>query len=246
MNPNDNSAHIYDLAFRSLKPDRITEDEIMLITTRLDKGAKVLDIGGGTGRHAKLLLHLGYKVTIIDSSKEMLKSFKEKLNEEELKNVEIINEDFYKANIQKHTYDMTILFWNSFNEIALNHKKALKLLKRSFRAMKEDGVVLINIDDSTKVDPAKFDFSTAYLKDGLEYKVHWETFEYSKKSNTSVSKETITIENKKGEKVEELTSFIKQKYWSFHEIKNICNELNLKIQNLKLKSSGELYLLISK
>lgn len=240
-NPNDNTAEIYDIVYNALKPQALTEEEITLITSRLDKGARILDVGGGTGRHAIILKELGYNIDVVDSSPGMLRNLKSKAEAKGL-DIRIMIDDILNVKLKQYEYDMVILFWNSFNEIALNHKRATKLLEVLHRSLKESGSILVNIDDSTKIDPSKFNFNTARILDGKEYKVHWETVEFHKKSNTSVSKEQIIVFDKDGKALSQTDSFIKQRYWSLAEIRSICSGLGLSVSKVPFKNSSELYL----
>lgn len=245
MNPNDNSAEIYDIVYNALKPQSLTEEEITLITSRIDKGSRILDVGGGTGRHAIILKELGYNIEVVDSSPGMLRNLKNKAEAKGL-DIKLIYDDILNVKLKINEYDMVIMFWNSFNEIALNHKRAIKLLSILKKSLKDSGSILINIDDSSKIDPSKFNFNTARLLDGREYRVHWETVEFHKKSNTSVSREQIVVFNNQGEALSKTDSFIKQRYWSLQEIRSICKSLGLEVSKIPFKNSTELYLEITK
>lgn len=241
INPNNNSAEVYDIIYDSLKPINITEAEISIITSKLEPGSKILDIGGGTGRHAIILAELGYDVTVIDSSSEMLKNLQKKADKKGLK-IKVINQDIFEIKLEKNEFDMGVLFWNSFNEIALNKKHALKLLNLLKNTLKKNGSIILNIDDSKKIDPSSFNFSAYKILKNKEYKVNWKTVEYHKSSNTSISKEEITITDKLNNTSQTLESFIKQRYWSLEEVRELCNKLDLRVKKLNFKQSGELYL----
>ena len=236
-NPNDITAEIYDIVSAPLKGSAVTDAEISMINFMAEPGAKVLDIGGGTGRHALPLAQQGYKVTVIDLSEKMLDSLKSKIKNEE---IEVIFGDVLAYDF-KEKYDLVIMMWNSFNEIALTESDALVLLKRAKEVLNPKGKILINIDDSEKVDPGHFDFETSFMQNGLTYNLHWTTENYIPTTNTSTSKEHIEIFE--GDKrVGELDTFITQRYWSLEQIKELAIEAGLTIEKKKIPESEELYL----
>lgn len=71
----DQSARVYDLLYG----DKDTEGEVRWLSHRLfahgiASDAKVLELGAGTGRHARGLADLGFSVTAVDPSDQMLES----------------------------------------------------------------------------------------------------------------------------------------------------------------------------
>lgn len=70
----NNSASIYDLLYE----EKDTSGEVRWISSeleavRLKNGAKILEIGSGTGRHARAFADLGFSVTAVEPSEPMLK-----------------------------------------------------------------------------------------------------------------------------------------------------------------------------
>lgn len=69
----EESAAVYDLIYAD--KDSRSEVEWLIATLRrggLEQGSKILEIGVGTGRHARHLADLGFSVTGVDLSGEML------------------------------------------------------------------------------------------------------------------------------------------------------------------------------
>lgn len=240
MNPNNITSKYYNLVSSPLKGTDVTDEEIGLINRLVPNGSNILDVGAGTGRHSLILSKLGFNVTAIDSSRSMLSELKIK---DDKKLINVINKNIYKFNTTDK-FDLITLFWNSFNEIALTKNNALLLLKNLKRFLKPNGQVLINIDDSSSIDPAAFNFETIKFDGELKYKMKWTTSKYFAKTNTSVSREEVEIY--KGDKlIDSRVTFIKQRYWSFSEIELLCQICNLKVENYSIKTSNELYLVLT-
>ncbi len=240
MNPNNITSKYYNLVSSPLKGIDVTDEEIGLINRLVPNGSNILDVGAGTGRHSLILSKLGFNVTAIDSSRPMLNELKIR---DDKKLINVINKNIYKFNTTDK-FDLITLFWNSFNEIALTKNNALLLLKNLKRLLKPNGQILINIDDSSSIDPAAFNFETIKFDGELKYKMKWTTSKYFAKTNTSVSREEVEIY--KGDKLlDSRVTFIKQRYWSFSEIELLCQICNLKVENYSLKTSNELYLVLT-
>lgn len=239
-NPNNSTSIYYNIVSEILRPQELTDKEISLITRLLPKGSTILDIGAGTGRHSIQLAQNGYIVTALDSSEEMLRVLKE--NSRGLK-IKTVHKDVLQFNtIQK--FDLVSLFWNSFNEIVLTKKDAIKILKKFKEMLNENGKILINIDDSNVVSPQDFDFKNETWQSNLLYKYSWKTQKYNKKTNTSTSLESIKV-YKDDKLIDTKEATIKQRYWSLEEIKRIATDLGFSIENQNINISTELYLLLS-
>lgn len=240
MNPNNITSQYYDLVSSPLKSPEVTDEEISLINNLTQPGSNILDVGAGTGRHAIILAKQGFNIVAIDSSTEMLKILK---NNDTSNSIEVVDKSIYRYTPRKK-FDLIVLFWNSFNEIALSKKSAIELLLKLRECLNITGKILINIDDSSKVDPSKFDFETNRIEGDLTYKMHWKTFRFLKKSNTSISKEEVEI-YKNDKLIDTKITFIKQRYWSLSEITKLAEFCGLNIDKLKLKTSNEYYLILT-
>src|SRR6187455_1297929 len=103
-NPNDTAADIYDIFTRPLKGEEVTTAEMELISTLIPTNSKILDIGGGTGRHAIPLAQAGHDVTIVDLSIEMLRQLEQK-RAADLK-ITIHNVNALHYEFPQETYDL--------------------------------------------------------------------------------------------------------------------------------------------
>ncbi len=236
MSTNDPIAEYNDFIYSNLKSSDINDDEIGMINFLVPPTSKILDIGGGTGRHAIPLSEQGFDLTVVDTSKKMLQNLKD------YPSIKVFNQDIFKFETTEK-YDLIILMWNTFNEIALTPELATNLLKKIKSMLASQGKVIINIDNSATVDPEHFDFTIKKERDGLEYVLNWKTAEYFKDSNTAISKETLTIYDQ-GKVVKEVTDFIKQRYWSLDEILDFALKLSFIPKTRKSKISEEIYLIL--
>jgi len=235
-NPNDATAFVYDIVNNPLKGAEVTDEEVDLIVNLLPAEGKVLDVGCGTGRHAVLLAQKGYAVTAIDSSLKMLTVLKQKAPR-----IKVLNKDIYEARLKKGEYDLAILMWNTFNELALTMVDAKSLLDLLRSALKPGGGVLINIDKSSNLKLRDLHFHTSQVYDGLTYEQDWEVVDFEKRTNTTVSKETITIVNKLGQKNAQFVSYIRQRWWGKKDIYDLAKNIGALVETRKIRLNDEYY-----
>ena len=81
----------------------------LIKSAEIKKNHKVLHLGALTGYFTVLLSNLCSEVTAIESDNELCDLFKEKINELEIQNIEIINKDFLKGHIEGSPYDRIII-----------------------------------------------------------------------------------------------------------------------------------------
>lgn len=234
MNQNDINAEFYDLIYSDEKGELVTSAECTLISSLAGEPSKsILDVGAGTGRHAVRLAEMGYKVTAIDLSKGMLKILKEK----NVQGLKVVYCNIYKYKT-KVKYDMIIMMWNVFNEIALTKKDARRLISKLRKMLNKDGKILINIENVSedKVYIPEFKFEKE-IKGLGKVKVDWTNIKVDPKTNVTISKEQIWV-NSKIQK----PALIKQRWWKLNEIKKIVIK-NLSLN--KIENNNELYFIIS-
>ncbi len=245
MNPNDVTAKYYDIVQRPLKSPEVTLEEIRLITKLVPAGSRILDVGCGTGRHILKLKNIGYDVFGIDSSAVMLSVL-----QTENPTIEVANADFLTFNFGDRKFDLVIMMWNAFNEIGLTEESAKLIFEKLAEILGPDGKVLINIDDPSTFDPATLHFETDYLVDNLNYHQDWSVVAFDKETNTTNSKEKITVSDTSTSSVQgdsenivdEVETTIVQRWWSQKQIENIAKEFGFSFENRQLEINRELYL----
>ena len=120
----------YDSFMRLFKLDK--NEEIIKSLANIES-KKIVDIGGGTGTLAQMLMELKANVTIVDPEKNMTRLAKEKNNE-----INILNEYSNNISLKSKSIDI-IIMRDAFHHI-MDKKETLKECKR---LLKEDGVILI-------------------------------------------------------------------------------------------------------
>jgi SAM-dependent methyltransferase len=265
--PNDVSAFLYDIVNSKLRPKQLLDKEIRLIEEEIKKlnkqSIRILDIGAGTGKHAIQLWKKGYEVTGVEISLGMITEFKlkierllrettyqrSKLNRPKIFNSSIF--DFYSA----EKFDIIILFWNTWNEIALNDELAQKLMFKLSNLLEPTGCIIINSDD-----PEKIDFKNLYFESEVEnyyeetstlkkYLQTWQTISWDDKLKRSTAIERIydkslCVDNSeldgKGNLI--TTTQIEQRWYSFDDIKNLAHKFGMSVDVLHITGIGEMYL----
>ncbi len=239
-NPNDITAKYYDIVYKDVKGSDVTKEELSLIKSLVSKKDKILDVACGTGRHLVPLAKSGYDTTGIDSSSGMLKILKTKVND----NSKILNQDFFKLD-KKNKYDLIILMWNAFNEIATARNDAKRLLSKLKSLLSKDGRILINIDNPTKLNLPNINGTLIVSEGGKKYRSDWKVEKFTRRTNTTVSSERIRV-YKNDQSIFDKRTKIKQRWWSLSEIRGMSKGLNLKSKTRRLKSNSELYILLWK
>ncbi len=237
-NQNDPTAKYYDLVSSHIKPSEITHQEIELIKALVPEGASILDIGCGTGRHSIPLLELGFDVYGVEESEGMINALRSKVKDQSLTNFQ--NDNIFSAHFDQK-FDLLILFWNTFNEIALNHEDAEKLIQKLSELISENGKILINSDNPASWDVSNFSHSFSTNIEGKEAKFVWEIIEHDKKLNVTISKETLILDDKPA-----YEALIKQRWYSVEEYSELFHRMGFTVEQKSIKGNGELYLVISK
>lgn len=229
MSANDPTAKYYDLVHSAYKNSQVTDAECSLIQTIVDPGMKILDIGSGTGRHAKLLASMGYKITCIDSSIEMLNKIP--------KNINRFCTDFFEWE-SNEKFDLIILMWNAFNEIVLSEDQLAGFWSVCKHALNSRGVILIN----TIINEENFPPVTSYTNNiDSKLKFSWEIIKTDETAKTTLSKETL-MDDKNNIVYQ---THITQRWWSLEQIIKSSSKYDFVLKQLKLKENFEDYLLLT-
>ncbi len=92
---------------------------------------KVLDLGCGTGRHAAFLQKMGYKVTGIDLSDQMLDTARKKSSESTF-----LKMDFCSPKFKRNFFDASICMWSTIGYI-LDENKFKEFVKNIAKVTKK-------------------------------------------------------------------------------------------------------------
>lgn len=107
---------------------------------KLPKGAKILDVPCGTGRHSLELARRGYTVNAVDNSEELMQFGKEIANRENL-NITWIKSDMRDIDFENE-FDAVICMWGSFGFFDDNGN--LLFLRKVSQALKGGGKFLMD------------------------------------------------------------------------------------------------------
>jgi len=257
-NQNDPTAQYYDSVYEGVKGPDVVAVEIELILSLIEPNAHILDLACGTGRHTIPLLENGYKITAIDSSEAMLKELKKKLGIKQTArylrqttdySLKLINEDFFTHNFETAHFDLIIMMWNVFNEIALTENNAKQFLSKCKSLLeKRSGAyrakILINIDNAYFIDPAHFSHKQWVRTKDRAYESIWNVKSFDQSTNTTVSEEIINEFDSTDTLLNSATAEITQRWWKIEEIQRICEGLDLTVEVRKVGVNEELYLVL--
>lgn len=132
----------YKEAWKGIIPNGLTEAEIDFIqeVSSLEKGAKVLDLMCGYGRHALRLAERGMKVTAVDNLPDYVDEIKQKAQQLAVA-VQAIQAGALHVKLDD-IYEAVICMGNSF--AFFNKQDAIKILKNVSAHLKSTGVFIIN------------------------------------------------------------------------------------------------------
>lgn len=121
-----------EVVWREVTPD------VVKFSRRLSKGAEVLDIGCGMGRHTVYLAKNGFKVTAFDGSEEAVSATKKWLNEEKL-HASVTLKDFNDFRYPKESFEGVL----SINVIHHTYEKNVRrIIDNIWQSLKPEGFFL--------------------------------------------------------------------------------------------------------
>ena len=115
--------------------------ELILSNIKIDKGAKILDMSAGAGRHAINFAKRGFNVTAVDLSENLLKVAKENAS------VYDFQIDFVHSDIRKfETSDKFNLVLNLFTSIGYfeSDEENFELLRKAYNFLKPGGYFVLD------------------------------------------------------------------------------------------------------
>ena len=143
-----NSANLYDLDQR----DNLVVDIPFYIEYAKKQNGNILDLGCGTGRVSIELARLGYCVTGLDLSEQMLEIYKNKIKylpEDIQGKIEIINGNMAEFKIYKR-YSLIIAPFRAFQSLTKENdiQNCLRCIRNH---LNNDGIFIINVFRPCKV-----------------------------------------------------------------------------------------------
>ncbi|MBI2514713.1 methyltransferase domain-containing protein [Candidatus Wolfebacteria bacterium] len=128
---------------RRFKPTYIKKETVFIKRVlNLPKGAKILDLCCGHGRHLLPLAKMGYQMTGFDLSKKALNVLTKRIKKEKVK-IRIIRGDMRKIPF-KNEFDAVINMFTAFGYLETDYED-FKVLKAVVRALKPGRKFLIDI-----------------------------------------------------------------------------------------------------
>lgn len=137
---------------RSVCDKALTTDEVDFIESalNLDKSAPILDLCGGQGRHALELSQRGFSnVKVLDYSGYLIRVGEKKAKEKNLNTV-FIQGDARDTGLGSESFGSVIVMGGSFGYF-VNDEENEKILKESFRILKPEGTLLLDLPDKAYV-----------------------------------------------------------------------------------------------
>jgi ubiquinone/menaquinone biosynthesis C-methylase UbiE len=132
--------------------DTEKELEILREILKENRAENILDAGMGEGRLAIPLIKEGFNLTGIDSSPDLIEKAKRKFPEGKF-----FEGDLRKLPVKEGSQDAITYNWHIFADI-LGNKPKEDALKEAYRALKNDGVVVLDLPDREFAD---------FKKDGI-------------------------------------------------------------------------------
>ena len=137
---------------RSVCNEEITRREIDLFSSLipLNPADRILDLCGGHGRHAMELCRRGFsRCTVLDYSRPLLKIGAEKAARRGL-SIDFLQGDARRTAFLPETHDHVMVLGNSLGYSPYDDSD-LEILKESFRVLRTEGWLLIDVTDSSAV-----------------------------------------------------------------------------------------------
>lgn len=152
----------YTITYVDATPYELTKKQVNFLqkNLKLKKGAKVLDLACGFGRHSIELAKRGYDVTGVDCSKHLIRLAREEAIKQNVK-VTFIQEDIRRIAF-KNEFDAVINMFTSFGYFK-NEKDHPLVLGKISQALKAKGKFLIDLNNSIRT-------VSIILKDGFRDK----------------------------------------------------------------------------
>lgn len=132
----DTYARLYDIIY--YKEEQYQREVDFLINVKPDDSLKILDLCGGTGSHANLLVKKGHQVVVVDRSLPMLEIARKKNS-----SIKTINEDICKYKT-KEKFDLITCMYGAIHYTE-SISQLKKLIQNSLKMLKKNGKVIFDL-----------------------------------------------------------------------------------------------------
>ena len=153
--PHDSWAEVYDVAYEASfgsMYQKLTEQTLNFVNENSSEFSQILDIGAGTGRTSIPLSEMGFQVTAVDASQEMLEVLAKKDFEQKISTT---HSTLQMLDLDK-TFDVVLCVFSVFCYIT-DYEELMKALENLTRHIKPSGYAFIDVP-------------SIYAFRGLEYK----------------------------------------------------------------------------
>jgi SAM-dependent methyltransferase len=193
-----------------------TEQEVAILTEIFQRHGvqRALDAGCGNGRIALPLAETGITVTGVDASEELAQEAKDRAEADGLEGrANFLAGDLRVLPIQSESEDAVMYNWHVFCDLLGNKSKAM-VLREAFRALREGGVLVLDIPDREQLsderdgvylhNPGGEHIYIGYVPSEEEMKQHLENAGFTRvavrswKTAQGFPKLTLTAEKPKG------------------------------------------------
>lgn len=213
MNPNDSTAELYDIIYAPFF-DR-TEKEVEFVLEHIE-GSPILDLGCGTGRHAIPLMNAGRKVICVESSSEMVRVLKDKLDGHSAK---IIQSDALRASLPRIAG--AIIFWNAFGEMARTEDAAKRLVAKLHEKLACGGTLIVEQTNPETLDLAHAVWQWDIEREEGTYKCSYSILGFEQGTTRACERiELVRDRNVQGS----WESVLEQRWWTREELERIVKD----------------------
>lgn len=199
-----------------------TQEEVKFIikTLNLPKGAKILDLACGQGRHTIGLAKRGYEVIGLDLNNDLLNVAKKDAKKEKVK-LRLIQGDM-RGKFFKNEFDAVINLFSSFGYFE-NEQENIKVLENINKSLKSNGKFLIDLLNKKWFLRKFHSTKRTWFKIKNDYILEENYFD--KKMKAWIR--NISIISSKNSKIKRTKTFMR--LYDFSEIKDKLEKIGFKI-----------------
>jgi len=222
---------IYPLICKSMFSEKATARDVNFIEKilKLPRGAKILDLCSGQGRHAIKLAQRGFFLFCQDTNIKLLRSAKKMASDLSV-NITTICKDMREIPF-KNKFDAVINMWSSFGYFKTTDQNLI-VLKQVSKALKPSGKFLVDLDNK--------EWLFRHLKKKSKYcngQIEVNGVSQIEKEKGEIKTKLILLRN---HEIFEKAELI-MKYYSFEDMKSMLNSVNFRIIAAHGDFKGERY-----